>query len=170
MNKKKGIVFWIEGFSGSGKTSISKCIQKDLSNFFGPTIILSGDVLRKLFNKHGYTKKDRIKNSYKFSEILKNLTDQKLNVIYSVVCLNHLARNIYKKKITNFFQIYIKSDIKKIIRLKKKATYKNKKNILGIHIKPEFPNKPHVIIENNFNRSIKKISKELTIKIKKNLH
>ena len=31
MNKKKGIVFWIEGFSGSGKTSISKCIQKDLS-------------------------------------------------------------------------------------------------------------------------------------------
>ena len=59
MNKKKGIVFWIEGFSGSGKTSISKYIQKDLSNFFGPTIILSGDVLRKLFDKHGYTKKDK---------------------------------------------------------------------------------------------------------------
>ena len=167
MNKKKGIVFWIEGFSGSGKTSISKYIQKDLSNFFGPTIILSGDVLRKLFDEHGYTKKDRIKNSYKFSKILKYLTDQKLNVIYSVVCLNHLARNIYKNKIKNFFQIYIKSDIKKIIKLKKKETYKNKKNILGIHIKPEFPNKPNVVIENNFNRSLKKISKELTIKIKK---
>ncbi len=78
MNKKKGIVFWIEGFSGSGKTSISKCIQKDLSNFFGPTIILSGDVLRKLFNKHGYTKKDRIKNSYKFSEILKKFNRSKI--------------------------------------------------------------------------------------------
>ena len=39
MNKKKGIVFWIEGFSGSGKTSISKNIQKDLSKTFGKTII-----------------------------------------------------------------------------------------------------------------------------------
>ena len=87
-----------------------------------------------------YTKKDRIKNSYKFSKILKYLTDQKLNVIYSVVCLNHLARNIYKNKIKNFFQIYIKSDIKKIIKLKKKATYKNKKNGNGAKKKTNMNN------------------------------
>ena len=89
--------------------------SKDLSNLFGPTIILSGDVLRKLFNKHGYTKKDRIKNSYKFSEILKYLTDQKLNVIYSVVCLNHLARNIYKKKSLIFFRSILNQISKKLL-------------------------------------------------------
>ena len=77
MNKKHGIVFWIEGFSGSGKTSISKNIQKELSNLFGTTMVLSGDVLRKFFNKKGYSKKDRVKNSYKFSQILKYLTEKK---------------------------------------------------------------------------------------------
>ncbi len=167
MKKKIGKVFWIEGYSGSGKTTISKLIQNDLSKMFGTTIILSGDVLRKFLDKKGYSKKDRINNSYKFSEILKYLTEQKINVIYSAVCLNHSARNIYKKNIKNFFQIYIKSDIKKILKLNKKKTYKNKKNILGIHIKPEFPNKADVIIENNFDKSLKKVSIELIEKIKK---
>ncbi len=169
MNKKNGIVFWIEGFSGSGKTSISKNIKKDISKQFGTTIILSGDVLRKFFDKNGYSKKDRIKNSHKFSQILKYLTEQKINIIYSAVCLNKTARNIYKKNIKNFFQIYIKSDIKKIIKLKKKATYKNKKNILGVHIKPEYPLKPDIIIENNFDRSVKILSKELISEVKKKL-
>ncbi len=169
MNKKDGIVFWIEGFSGSGKTSISKNIQKDISKLFGTTIILSGDVLRKFFDKNGYSKKERIKNSHKFSQILKYFTEQKINIIYSAVCLNNSARNIYKKNIKNLFQIYIKSDVKKIIKLKKKATYRNKKNILGIHIKPEYPLKPNVIIENNFDKSVKSLSRELILKIKKKL-
>ena len=169
MNKKKGIVFWIEGFSGSGKTSISKNIQKEVSKMFGKTIILSGDILRKFFDRNGYSKKERIKISYKTSGILKYLTEENLNIIYSAVCLNNAARNIYKKKISNFFQIYIKSDIKKILKLKKKKTYKNKKNIVGIHIKPEYPTNPHIIIENNFDKSIKKLSQELVIKIKKKL-
>jgi len=169
MKHKKGIVFWIEGFSGSGKTSISKNIQKDISKLFGTTIILSGDILRKFFDKNGYSKKERIKNSHKFSEILSYLTDQKLNIIYSAVCLNNAARNIYKKNIKNFFQIYIKSDVQKIIKLRRKATYKNKKNILGIHIKPEYPVKSDIIIENNFDKPIKKISRELIVKIKKKL-
>tara|TARA_B100001741_G_C16495728_1_gene571997 strand:+ start:234 stop:758 length:525 start_codon:yes stop_codon:yes gene_type:complete len=169
MNRKFGVVFWIEGFSGSGKTSISKNIQKDISKLFGPTLVLSGDILRKFFDKKGYSKKDRIKNSYKFSEMIKFLTEQKLNVVYSAVCLNNAARNIYKKNIKNFFQIYLKSDIKKIIKLRKKNTYKKKKNILGIHIRPEYPTKPDIVIENNFDKPLKKISNELVKKIKKKL-
>ena len=70
------------------------------------------------------------------------------------------------KKISNFFQIYIKSDIRKILKLKKKNTYKNK-NIVGIHIEPEYPTRPHIILENNFDKSVKKLSKELVIEINK---
>ena len=169
MNSKFGIVFWIEGFSGSGKTTISKNIKKDISKLFGATIVLSGDMLRILFDKKGYTKKDRILNSHKFSQFIKFLADQKLNVIYSAVCLNNAARKIYMKNIKNFFQIYLKSDIEKIIKLKKKGIYKKKKNILGIHIKPEYPLKPDVIIENNFDKSLDKLSRELIEKIKKKL-
>ncbi len=168
MRTKIGIIFWIEGFSGSGKTSISKNILAEMSEKFGKTIILSGDILRQFFDRSGYSKKDRTQNSHKFSKLLQFLANQGLNIIYSAVCLNNSARKIYKKNIKNFFQIYIKSDVKKIIKLKKKKTYKNKKNILGIHIKPEYPKNYDIMIENNFNKSIRKLSVELMKKIKKN--
>ena len=61
----------------------------------------------------GYSKKERIKISYKTSEILKYLTEENLNIIYSAVCLNNAARNIYKKKISNFFQIYTSLTLEK---------------------------------------------------------
>ena len=95
------------------------------------------------------------------------LSNQKINIIYSVVGLNYAAKRIYKKKLTNFLEIYIKADVYKIIKLKKKKTYRNKKNILGIHIKPDYPKKPNIIIENNFNKSLKSLSNELIDKIKK---
>lgn len=168
IKKKLGIVFWIEGFSGSGKSTLSNLIYKDIVKKFGPTIILSGDILRKFFDKKGYSKKDRINNSIKFSEILKYLTEQNINIIYSVVGLNHKARNIYNKNIKNFFVIYLKSDIHKIIKLKKKIKiYKKRTNILGIDIRPEFPKNPHVIIENNFKKSAQHISRDLIKKIRR---
>ena len=168
MKTKIGIIFWIEGFSGSGKTSISKNVLAEISKRFGKTIILSGDILRQFFNRKGYSKKDRTQNSHKFSKMLQFLANQGLNIIYSAVCLNNSARKIYEKNIKNFFQIYIKSDVLKIIKLKKKKTYKNKKNILGIHIKPEYPKNYDIMIENNFDKSISELSIELVKKIKKN--
>ena len=51
LNSSKGILFWITGLSGSGKTSLAKKIKKDISKRYGPTIVISGDNLRKIFYK-----------------------------------------------------------------------------------------------------------------------
>ena len=72
-----------------------------------------------------------------------------------------------KKNISNYIEIYIKSDINKIINTGKKNTYKDyKKNIVGLDIIPELPKYPNIIIENNFQKSIKQLSNELSKKIK----
>ena len=47
--KKYGIVFWVTGISGSGKSTISKKVYPFIKKKFGPTVILSGDNLRKIF-------------------------------------------------------------------------------------------------------------------------
>ena len=59
--KNKGILFWITGLSGSGKTSIAKKIKKEIIKKYGPTIIVSGDNFRKIFKFNSYTSKDREK-------------------------------------------------------------------------------------------------------------
>ena len=60
-NNKTGILFWVTGLSGSGKSAISNRIIQYVRKNFGSTIILSGDEFRKIFNIKSYDKKSRIK-------------------------------------------------------------------------------------------------------------
>ena len=53
-NKSKGLVIWLIGLPGSGKTSIAKKIKKKFSRDFGPTIVMSGDDLRKIYGLKKY--------------------------------------------------------------------------------------------------------------------
>ena len=56
INKKKGIVLWVTGISGSGKTTISKLIYKKFQKKYGPTVIFQGDELRRVFQLNDYSK------------------------------------------------------------------------------------------------------------------
>tara|TARA_B000000460_G_scaffold220660_1_gene172306 strand:+ start:55 stop:588 length:534 start_codon:yes stop_codon:yes gene_type:complete len=166
-NKNKGILFWITGLSGSGKTSIAKKIKNKISHLYGPTIELSGDDFRKIFKLNKYTKKARIEYLLKYLHFCKLITNQKINLIFNLIGMYNRARRWNRKNIDNYVEIYIKADIHKIIKLKRKATYlKNKKNIVGLDIKPEFPKKPNIVIKNDFNKSTDKLAKELLSKIK----
>ena len=56
---RKGILFWVTGLSGSGKTTISKKIVKDIEKLYGPTLLISGDDIRKiLISENILQKKD----------------------------------------------------------------------------------------------------------------
>lgn len=167
INKKEGIFFWITGLAGSGKSIISKKIKKYVENEFGPTLIVSGDNLRNLYKFRKYTKKDRIKFSQQKIKFCKFILRQKINIIFSTISLLEKIRKKNKREISNYIEIYIEADLKKIIKLKKKKMYhkKNKQNIWGIHIKPEFPKKPDIKIRNNFDRNPRLLAKELQNKI-----
>ena len=165
--KNKGILFWITGLSGAGKTSIAKQIFKKVQIKHGPTISISGDEFRKLFDLNKFTKKEREKNYIKYLRFAKFMTDQNINVIFDLIGLYDKARAWNRKNIDNYIEIYIKADIQKIIKFNKKKIYKNdKKNIIGLSIKAEYPKKPDIIIENNFDRPVKKLSEELVKKLK----
>ena len=49
-DKNSGIAFWITGLAGSGKTRIAKILVNKISKDLGPTLIFSGDNLRKIFD------------------------------------------------------------------------------------------------------------------------
>ena len=168
LKKNKGILFWITGLSGSGKTTIAEKIRSNIANKYGPTLIVSGDELRKIFNYKKFSKKHRLAYALSYGKFCKYITDKKINVILSTVSLFHKVRKWNRSNISNYVEIYIKSDINKIIKQKKKFFYKrNYKNIVGKDIKPEFPKSPHIIIKNDFDKSINVLAKELIKKINK---
>ena len=98
-----------------------------------------------------------------FHKFAKFITNQNINLIFAVVGLFEEIRDLNKKNIDNYVEIYLKADIKKIKKNRKKKIYFNnkKKLIVGLTNKPEFPKKPHIIINNNFNKSILQLSKDL---------
>ena len=56
-NQNLGKLFWITGLSGSGKTTIAEKIKEKISKKYGPTLTISGDDLRKIFNYNKFSKK-----------------------------------------------------------------------------------------------------------------
>ena len=136
--EKKGILFWITGLSGSGKTTLAKKLFPFINKKYGASIHLDGDQLRNILNLHGYSFKDRISNSEKFTKIAKILTDQGINVIFSLVGLMNKPRAWNRKNISKYVEIYIKSDVNKIISKNKKKFIKKKQILLVLISSPSF--------------------------------
>ena len=167
INNKKGILFWITGISGSGKTTLGKKIFKEITNEYGKTILLNGDDLRNIFQLKKYSYEDRLKLATGYSKFCKKITDQKINVIFTTVSMFHKVRTYNNTNIENYLEIFIKTDLKKIILNNKKILYrkKNNKNIVGIDIKIEIPKKPSILLNNNFSDDLNLLSKKLFKKI-----
>ena len=97
INRKKGILFWITGLSGSGKSTIASLIKNKIEKKYGPTIILSGDDLRYISSFLKYEKKDRLEFSKAKLKFYKFVTDQKINLIFSTISLFDSVRKENKK-------------------------------------------------------------------------
>ena len=99
LKKYKGI--WFYGFSGSGKTYISKILKKKLKN----SVVVDGDNVRKLIsNDLGYSKAHRkiqIKRIYGISKLI--IESDKFPIISTVFMskkINNLCvknKKIFKK-------------------------------------------------------------------------
>ncbi len=166
LKKNRGILFWVTGLSGSGKTRIAKKIVNDITKSYGKTIVLSGDDIRNIFKLKGYSYEERLNTVFKYCKLAKKITSQNINVILAVIGMMDKLRNWNRKNQKNYVEIFIKSDLKKIIKAKKKKLYHKKiSKIVGIDIKPQFPKKPHIKIVNNFDKDINFLAKEVIRKI-----
>lgn len=164
---KYGVIFWIEGLSGSGKTTISNKIKPFIKKLIGPTIVINGDDIRTIFNSKNYTQSARKKIAKNYFKLAYFLSKQKINVIFTLVGLHGYIDELINSK-SNVIRVLIKSNVNDIIKFGKKKTYhKNKKNIVGVDIKPIWPSKLDIVIKNNFKISIDNLVDEFEKKIKK---
>ena len=159
-------MFWITGLSGSGKTSLAEKIKDKISKKYGNTVTISGDDLRRIFNYNKFSKKARLSYALSYCKFCKYITDQNTNVIISTVSLFHDVRKWNKSHIKNYLEIYIKADINKIIKMRKKFFYKgNYKKCDWKKYESRISKRPDITIENDFKKSLNTLSKELIRKI-----
>ena len=165
------MVIWIIGKSGSGKTYLSKYLIKSLKKKKLKKIIwIDGDKFRKKYSKDlGYSLVDRKKNSKRIQNFCKKYDEKGYLVICSILSIFKNHQKINRKKFSNYFQIYIKTDTKILKFRNNKMVYSKKKNVVGKDIPFPEPYKSNVIIKNDFKKTflnnIKKIENKIYAKI-----
>ena len=120
LTKKKEYYFGLQDYLALEKLLFPKKLKKEIIKKFGPTMIVSGDDLRKIFGFNNYDPKSRKLLSKKFCKFAKFVTDQKINLIFAIVGLMNEPRTWNRKNISNYVEIYIKANLKQIIKIGKK--------------------------------------------------
>ena len=163
---KKGIFVLITGLPGAGKTVVGKELEKLMKAKFIPTLQFNGEDLRKYFNLKGWSKEDRAEISIKYTRIAKFLSDSKINLILSCVCLFNKFQNNNRKEIQNYFEVVLRSKFSKLKKIRKKL-YTRKQKAWKVDLVPEFPKKPDLVMYNDYKKTPQEMAKRIFKKIVK---
>tara|TARA_B100000787_G_C16188561_1_gene296093 strand:- start:170 stop:697 length:528 start_codon:yes stop_codon:yes gene_type:complete len=164
--KNKGVL-WITGLSGSGKTTISQMLLKEIKKKNIKAIHLDGDELRKTFSsipiKNSFKREQRKKIGLFYSRLSLYLASQNYIVITSVMALEKEVLTWNRKNISNYNQVFLNIDIKELIKRDPKKNYKmffqkKIKNLYGIDMKYYKPKNSELEIKSNQNLSKKEIT------------
>lgn len=157
---EKGILYWITGLSGAGKTTIGNALYYELKKKNNNLVILDGDILKKLVGDSlGYSKEDRKKRAYYYSNLCKTLTDQGISVIICTIAMYDEVREWNRKHIERYVEVFLKVDKKVLIQRDRKGLYSGQasgkvREVAGMDLEVEFPKKPDIVIENDGTKSV----------------
>ncbi len=174
LNGHKGMVIWLTGISGSGKSTIANELEKNLFSKGNRTYVLDGDNIRHGLNKDlGFTDKDRVENIRRVAEVAKLMHDAGIIVITSFISPfrieREMARSLFGKN--EFKEIFISTPLRVAEKRDPKGLYKKARagqipNFTAISSPYEKPNKPDLIIKTNemtVTKSVKEILKLIKI-------
>ena len=108
---QRGIVVWLCGLSGSGKSTIANAAERVLHQQGRFTVILDGDNLRTGLNSDlGFTDQDRLENIRRFAEVARILVSQGVITFVSAITprgeLRDLARGLLGE---DLYEVYVKA-------------------------------------------------------------
>ncbi len=108
---QRGLVIWLYGLSGSGKSTIANAAERVLHQQGRFTTILDGDNLRTGLNANlSFTDEDRLENIRRISEVAKIFVSQGIITFVSAITprgeLRDLARGILGE---NLFEVYVEA-------------------------------------------------------------
>jgi len=154
-NGHKAAVCWFTGYSGSGKSTVAKALEKKLFAAGCQTMLLDGDTLRHGLNGDlGFSDDDRTENIRRAGEAAKLFFESGDIVICAFISPFEKDRDLARALIPEgkFFEIFTKCSLEVCERrdpngLYKKARSGEIKRFTGISSPYEEPQHPEIIAE-----------------------
>lgn len=162
---EKGLVIWLTGLPGSGKTTIARGVKERLEREGYRVELIDGDWARKTVSiGAGFTRDERLNHLRRIAWITRLLARNGVIVLASFVSPYREAREMIREIVSEevaFLEVYVKASIEEVIRRDPKGLYKKAlageiKHMTGIDDPYEPPENPwltldtenHSVIEN----------------------
>ena len=144
-----GILVWITGFSGVGKTSIAEALCGEMRKNKMSVVHVDGDMIRNLFPGLGYTLTDRLENAFRIARICAMLTQQGINVVCSTISMFSEIHEFNKKQNKKCFEVLVNTDHEIVKSRDLRGIYKKNAEIVGVTQEYVLPKNPDLVIFNN---------------------
>ncbi|MBJ06896.1 MAG: adenylyl-sulfate kinase [Verrucomicrobiaceae bacterium] len=122
---QQGVVLWLYGLSGSGKSTIANIAERVLHREGRFTAILDGDNLRSgLNNNLGFSDQDRTENIRRNGEVAKLFAEQGVITFVSLITPRRDLRALARETIgEDFVEIFVKADYRTCAERDPKGLY-----------------------------------------------
>jgi adenylylsulfate kinase len=110
--KKQGLILWLTGLSGAGKTTIAQGVEYALKKRSCLVEVLDGDIIRtKLSKDLGFSKEDRETNIRRIGFVANLLSRNGVVVIVAAISPYRAVRNELRRTTENFIEVYVNAPL-----------------------------------------------------------
>jgi len=153
------MVIWICGPSAAGKTTIGRALYGYLKPSMSNLFLLDGDEFRNATGDDlQFSPEDRRKNGHRIARFCKLLEDQNINVICCAATIHSEVQDYNRSNFSEYLEVLVEVSFETLFKRDSKQIYGralegNLRNVVGVDIKLEPPANPHVVIDNEEDRS-----------------
>jgi adenylylsulfate kinase len=153
MNEERGFTLWFTGLSGSGKTTISEIVERELRNRERPVEVLDGDIVRTNLSKGlSFSRDDRNINVLRIGFVANLLTRNGVGVVVSDISPYKEARDQVRRRIVDFVEVFVDAPLevcadRDVKGLYKKAFSGEIEQFTGVSDPYEPPNAPDLVLK-----------------------
>jgi adenylyl-sulfate kinase len=120
-----GFTIWFTGLSGSGKSTISTIVERELRERSHKVEVLDGDVVRTHLSKGlGFSKEDRDTNIRRIGWVCQVLTRNDVVAIAAAISPYRAVRDEIREQIDRFVEVYVECTIEILADRDVKGLYK----------------------------------------------
>ena len=162
-NIQDGILYWITGLSGAGKTTIGNRLYYEIKKQKKNVVLLDGDVLKKSVTDDDdpdpYSDSSRRRRAMKYSRICKMLTDQGLIVICCTIAMYDSVREWNRQNNKRYVEIFLDVPMDVLMERDQKGMYTKRangtlNNLAGVDLDVEYPKNPDITIVNDGSHNV----------------
>jgi bifunctional enzyme CysN/CysC len=154
MKHQRPCILWLTGLSGSGKSTIARAVEAQLTAAGHHTYMLDGNNLRHGLNRDlGFTDADRVENIRRAGEVAKLFVEAGLIVLCAFISPFNAERQAVRDLVApdEFMEIFVDTPIEECMRRDPNGLYSKAKrgelrNFTGIDSPYEVPEHPDLIL------------------------